>query len=93
LARRLLREETSIRKDSTPTEFLWRFREAPLDPEVMAGVALLLLTVALAANYIPACRSTRIDEIKNDRGPATRVSRAILSAEEADGQESLRERR
>jgi ABC-type antimicrobial peptide transport system permease subunit len=43
---------------------LWRFREAPLDPEVMAGVALLLLTVALAANYISACRSTRIDPIE-----------------------------
>jgi putative ABC transport system permease protein len=36
---------------------------APLDPEVMAGVAMLLLTVVLIANYIPAHRATRIDPI------------------------------
>ena len=34
---------------------------APLDPAVMAGVAALLLTVALIANYIPARRATWID--------------------------------
>jgi putative ABC transport system permease protein len=34
---------------------------APIDPEVMVGVAALLLTVALTANYIPAHRATRID--------------------------------
>jgi putative ABC transport system permease protein len=34
---------------------------APLDPEVMAAVGALLLTVALIANYLPARRATRID--------------------------------
>jgi putative ABC transport system permease protein len=39
------------------------FGVAPLDPAVMAGVALLILTVALIANYVPARRATRIDPI------------------------------
>jgi putative ABC transport system permease protein len=40
------------------------FGIAPLDPGVMAGVAALLLTVSLIANYIPARRATRIDPME-----------------------------
>ena len=37
------------------------FGVMPADPGVMAGVAVLLLTVAAVANYVPARRATRID--------------------------------
>jgi putative ABC transport system permease protein len=40
------------------------FGVTPLDPEVMAGVAALLLTVSLIANYVPARRATRIDPME-----------------------------
>jgi putative ABC transport system permease protein len=33
----------------------------PNDPSTLAGAALLMLTVALAASYIPARRATKID--------------------------------
>ncbi len=37
---------------------------APLDPVVMGSVAVLLLAVALFANYLPARRATRIDPME-----------------------------
>ena len=40
------------------------FGVTPLDPLVMGVVAALLLTVALAANYVPAMRATRIDPME-----------------------------
>jgi len=41
---------------------------APLDPSVMAGVSVLLLVVALIANYVPAR-----DAHRSDGGAAPRV--------------------
>ena len=40
------------------------FGVTPADPLVMGVVAALLLTVALAANYVPAMRATRIDPME-----------------------------
>jgi putative ABC transport system permease protein len=40
------------------------FGVAPLDPAVTAGVAAVLLAVAMAANYVPAHRATRIDPME-----------------------------
>jgi putative ABC transport system permease protein len=33
----------------------------PADPAIYAGVALLLMTVALLACYVPAARASRVD--------------------------------
>jgi len=37
------------------------YQVTPLDPATFAGVAVLMLAVALIANYIPARRATNID--------------------------------
>ncbi len=36
----------------------------PLEPAVMAGVGVLVLTVALIANYLPARRAARLDPMQ-----------------------------
>jgi putative ABC transport system permease protein len=42
---------------------MWIFCIGTYHPVTFLGVALLLVGVALAASYIPACRAMRVDPI------------------------------
>jgi putative ABC transport system permease protein len=38
----------------------WLFQTSPTDPATLAGISIVLMSVALTASFLPAYRSTRI---------------------------------
>jgi len=48
---------------TTPVIASWLYGVSPGDPLTFAGVALLLVAIALAASWIPARRATRVDPV------------------------------
>jgi putative ABC transport system permease protein len=53
---------------ATPLIRSWLFGIGANDPLTLAAVALTLVTIALAASYIPARRATRVDPVLAMRG-------------------------